>query len=185
MKPRFFKSAKDFRKWLEKNHAKADELLVGFTRQTVDRTAMTWPESVDVALCFGWIDGIRRRIDEFSYSIRFTPRRTGSTWSARNIERMSDLIAQGLVADAGLMAFEKRQEEKSRTYAFEQKDDPVFSADQLTTFKKEKSAWKFFQSQSPSWKKRVTWWVISAKKEETRIRRLNKLIDACERGESL
>ena len=184
MKPRFFKSAKDFRKWLEKNHAKSDELLVGFTKQTVDRSAMTWPGSVDVALCFGWIDGIRRRIDDSSYSIRFTPRRNGSSWSARNIDRMQVLIEQGLVADAGLAAFKKRKEEKSGTYSFEQKDNPEFSADQLKTFKKSKTAWKFFQSQAPSWQKKVTWWVISAKKEETRNRRLRKLVDACGRGES-
>ena len=184
MKPRFFKSAKDFRKWLEKNHAKADELLVGFTKQTVDRSAMTWPESVDAALCFGWIDGVRRRIDESSYSIRFTPRRPRSTWSVRNIERMNELIADGLVAEAGLAAFEKRTEDKSGNYSFEQQKEPEFSAAQLKAFKKEKAAWKFFQAQSPSWKKKVVWWVISAKKEETRETRLKKLIDACARGEN-
>lgn len=185
MKPRFFKSSKHFRKWLEQNHTTKTELLVGFVKQTVDRSAMSWPESVDAALCFGWIDGIRKRIDDSTYSIRFTPRKPTSIWSARNIGRMDELIAQGLVADAGLAAFEKRVDNKSRIYSFEQTEPPEFSPDQAKAFKKESAAWKFFQAQIPSYRKRITWWVISAKKEETRKNRLQKLIDACNRKETL
>jgi uncharacterized protein YdeI (YjbR/CyaY-like superfamily) len=181
MKPRFFKSSKHFRMWLENNHATKTELLVGFVKQTVDRSAMTWPQSVDVALCFGWIDGVRRRIDDSTYSIRFTPRRPTSIWSARNIGRMDELIAQGLVADAGLAAYDRRTDHKSCVYSFEQAAHPEFSSDQLKAFKKESAAWKFFQAQIPSYRKRITWWVISAKKEQTRNNRLQKLIDACKR----
>lgn len=178
MQPKFFKTSLDFRKWLEKNHKNKDELLVGFYKKETGKASITWPESVDQALCFGWIDGVRRTIDEESYMIRFTPRRPGSIWSAVNLKKMEALKAQGLVFPAGLAAYERRKDHKSAIYSFEQKKDniklpPAFEKE----FKKNKNAWAFFSKSAPSYQRAAIWLVISAKQEATKWKRLKALVE--------
>jgi uncharacterized protein YdeI (YjbR/CyaY-like superfamily) len=176
MKPKFFKSPADFRKWPQTHHVKETEQWVGFYKKDSGKQSITWPESVDEALCFGWIDGIRKSIDEISYKIRFTPRRPRSIWSAVNIKRVGELIKQGSVQEAGLKAFAAREENRSGIYSYEQRSAelPDHYGDRL---KKNKAARKFFEAQPASYRKAATWWVLSAKKEETRLKRLDTLID--------
>jgi uncharacterized protein YdeI (YjbR/CyaY-like superfamily) len=181
MKPTFFKSQSDFRKWLEEHHATSKELLVGFYKKSSGRRSITWPESVDEALCFGWIDGIRRSLDDISYTIRFTPRRPSSTWSAINIKRVPELIDQRLMRPAGLKAFEARKENKSGIYSYEQRSERLPETYE-NKFKKHKTAWAFFQAQPPGYRKTVGWWIVSAKKEETRLKRLTELIEESAQG---
>ena len=183
-KPKFFESASVFREWLEKKHDRAAELLVGFYKRGSGRPSITWPESVDQALCFGWIDGVRRRLDEASYTIRFTPRQKGSIWSAVNIRRANELIDLGLMCPAGLRAFEQRSEEKSRIDSYERAHASL-STPEEKRFRLNKKAWKFFSEQPPGYRRLVTYFVTSAKKDETRASRLAKLIDACARGKRL
>jgi len=173
----FFKSPAAFRAWLAKHHAKERELLVGFHKKHSDKPSMTWPESVDEALCFGWIDGVRKRTDEDRYTIRFTPRKKVSTWSAINIKRATELSALGRMKPAGLAAFAARQENRSGIYAYEQRSDTL-PEPFATIMAKNKPAWAFFAAQPPSYRKTLCWWVASAKKEDTRITRLDKLIEA-------
>jgi len=175
MEPKFFATPAAWREWLEKHHDKRQELLVGFYRKNSGHPSITWPESVDVALCFGWIDGVRRRIDSASYSIRFTPRKPRSIWSAVNINRVEELTRQALMNPAGLKAFEAREEKRSAIYAFEQKSIE-FEAAQEKQFRANPAAWRFFQSQPPWYRRTATWWVISAKREETKKQRLSTLI---------
>ena len=181
MKPTFFKTPIEFRKWLEKNHAAAQELWVGFYKKASGKPSLTWPESVDEALCFGWIDGIRKGLDEVSYTIRFTPRRSRSVWSSVNIKRIEELKRQGRMRPAGLRAYEARIENKSEIYSYEQRsadlDEPY-----ARQFKRNKEAWKFFQAQPASYRKAANWWVLSAKKEETRLKRLEKLMEDSAQG---
>lgn len=180
-KPTFFKAPDAFRTWLEKNHDRETELLVGFYKRDSGTPSITWPESVDEALCFGWIDGVRKSLGETSYTIRFTPRKAKSTWSAVNIKRAQDLLAAGRMQPAGLTAFEARDEARSRVYSFEQKN--VKLSDEFeTAFKANKKAWAYFQSQPPWYRRTASWWVISAKKEETRLRRLSTLIEDSAQG---
>ncbi len=181
MKPLFFPTPSDFRKWLEKNHASATELLAGFYKKDSGRPSITWPESVDQALCFGWIDGVRRRIDDISYSIRFTPRKSISNWSAINIARVAALTKLGLMRPAGLRAFAQRREDKSAIYAYENAVRTLDPADEKT-FRANRSAWQFFNTQAPSYRRVCIYWVTSAKKEETRARRLATLIDDSANG---
>lgn len=174
--PRFFEAPQDLRAWFEVHHATDQELLVGFHKKSSGLPSITWPESVDQALCFGWIDGIRRGIDDVSYTNRFTPRKAASTWSARNIARVAELTEMGLMRPSGLEAFERRTEARSGVYSFEQGPielGPVYEK----RFRGNRAAWTFFQEQPPSYRKPATWWVISAKKEETRLRRLETLIE--------
>jgi uncharacterized protein YdeI (YjbR/CyaY-like superfamily) len=175
-KVKFFKNPSDFRKWFEAHHESETELWVGFYKKDSGKASITWPQSVDEALCFGWIDGIRKNIDEISYKIRFTPRRQRSIWSAVNIKRATELSEQGLMQSAGLKAFAARQENRSGIYAYEQRSAelPDQYAKQL---KKNVAAWKFYQAQPPGYRKLVNWWVLSAKREETRLKRLAELID--------
>lgn len=174
--PIFFAMPAKFRTWLEKNHARVPVQWVGFYRKASGRPSITWPESVDQAPCFGWIDGLRKGIDGASYKIRFTPRKPGSTRSAINIRRAKELIALGQMTPAGLRAFEKRTSEKSAVYSYEQRRNARFSAAQEKQFRANRKAWDFFRAQ-PAWYQRVTaHWVTSAKKEETRARRLATLI---------
>lgn len=176
MKPAFFESPSAFRQWLERNHDTASELLVGFYKRDSGRPSMTWPESVDQALCFGWIDGVRRRIDDVSYSIRFTPRRRRSVWSAINIGRATELGKLGLMQPAGSRAFEGRNDDKSRIYAYENAPRTLAPAEEKR-FRSNKKAWKYFNDQPPSYRRVAIYWVMSAKKEETHARRLAILID--------
>jgi uncharacterized protein YdeI (YjbR/CyaY-like superfamily) len=176
LKPTFFKTPSDLRKWFEKHHDKEQELLVGFYKRDSGKASINWPESVDEALCFGWIDGVRRRVDEISYTIRFTPRRARSVWSAVNIKRVGELAKQGRMKPAGLEAFAARNENRSGIYSYEQRTAELPES-YSRLVKKNKVAWKFFEDQPPSYRKAANWWVVSAKKEETRLKRLDKLID--------
>jgi uncharacterized protein YdeI (YjbR/CyaY-like superfamily) len=180
MKPTFFATAADFRKWLEKNHDTVPELLVGFYKKGSGKPSITWPESVDEALCFGWIDGVRRTIDEESYSIRFTPRRPRSNWSAVNLKRVDELTKLGRMHPAGLRAFEAR--DPSRTYSYERKEDQKLDAAYEAKLKANKKAWTFFQAQPPYYRRIASLWVMDAKKEETRLKRLATLIDDSAHG---
>ena len=181
-KPTFFATPEAFRRWLEKHHESARELLVGFYKVGSGKRSITWPQSVDEALCCGWIDGVRRRIDDESYSIRFTPRKATSNWSAINVKRMGELVAEGRVRPAGLAAFERRSEEKSKIYSYEQRYaavlDPAFEKE----FKKNEAAWKYFQNEAPWYRRTTTHLVMSAKREETRRKRLAELIAASAAG---
>lgn len=183
MKPRFFKNSLAFRKWLEQNHDKKDELLVGFYKKGTGKASITWPESVDQALCFGWIDGIRRKLDEESYSIRFTPRRPKSIWSAVNVRKVNELKEKGLMKPEGLAAFEKLKENNSEVYSFEQKKDGLkLPPEYLNELKKYKKAWNFYNNSAPSYQRMAAWWVISAKRELTRQKRLATLIEDAANG---
>lgn len=173
--PEFFPAPADFRRWLEEHHETASELLVGFYKVGSGRPSITWPESVDEALCFGWIDGVRRSIDAGSYCIRFTPRKKGSIWSAVNIRRFGELVELGRVRPAGQAAFERRKEEKSMVYSFEQ-GEINFSDGELAHFQVNAAAWEFFQKMPPSYRKAAIWWVIGAKQAATREKRLAELI---------
>jgi uncharacterized protein YdeI (YjbR/CyaY-like superfamily) len=180
MDPVFFPTPAKWCAWLAKHHASKAELLVGFYKRDSGKPSITWPESVDEALCFGWIDGVRRSLGAESYTIRFTPRKTTSTWSAVNIRRMAELEAAGRVMPAGRRAFAARRESKSAIYAYEQdRKTAKLPAAGVKALQANPKAWAFYQKQPP-WYQRVTsWWIISAKKPETRARRLGQLIDDC------
>lgn len=171
-----FATADEFRAWLEQHHANAPELWVGFYRKSSGRQSMTWSEAVDQALCFGWIDGVRRSIDDQTYANRFTPRRARSTWSAVNIRRVQALRDAGLMRPAGIEAFSRQADERSALYSYEQRHNPTLDADHAAEFRSNSEAWSFFESQPPSYRKAAIWWVISAKKDETRRKRLATLI---------
>lgn len=179
MKLVFFPTQKDMRKWFEKNHKKEKELLVGFYKVSTGKPTITWSQSVDEALCFGWIDGVRRSVDEERYCIRFTPRNPKSNWSAINIKKVEELIKLGLMRSEGLAAFSFRKEEKSKIYSYEN-PGVVLDKSYEKIFKSNKAAWKFFQSMAPSYQKTALRWVMSAKHEETRLKRLQTLISDCE-----
>ena len=181
--PRFFKTSQDFRNWLSANAAKADQLLVGFYKVGSGHPSMTWPESVDEALCVGWIDGVRKRIDDVAYTIRFTPRKTTSIWSAVNINKVKDLQQQGRMTPAGEKAFSFRTEAKSRIYAFEQAESAELSAEELFAFKREKTAWAYFDACPPGYKKQMLHRITTVKRAATRAARLAKLVEACKKGE--
>jgi len=180
--PTFFATPETFRRWLENHHETERELLVGFHKTSSGKPSITWPQSVDEALCFGWIDGVRRRIDDESYSIRFTPRKPTSIWSAVNIKRMGELIATSRVRPAGLAAFGRRSEKKSAVYAYEQRGevalDPAFEGE----LRRDKAAWRYLQGEAPWYRRLTTYWVMSAKREETRRKRLAELIAASVAG---
>jgi uncharacterized protein YdeI (YjbR/CyaY-like superfamily) len=183
MKPTFFATPADFREWLEKNHDRATELLVGFYKKSSGHPSITWPESVDQALCFGWIDGIRKGIDDVSYTIRFTPRKASSNWSAINIRRVAALTELGLMMAAGLRAFERRREDRSAIYSYENRPRDLGPYEKK--FRAKKKAWTYFSSQPPSYQRVAIYWVTSAKREETRERRLATLIDDSAHGKRL
>lgn len=176
MTPTFFSTPADFRRWLEAHHATETELLVGFYKVSSGQPSITWPESVDQALCFGWIDGLRKRVDDERYTIRFTPRKPASTWSAVNIKRVQELTQLGLMAPAGLKAFEARQENRSGIYSYEQRTAEL-PAEYEKALKANRAAWTFFQAQPASYRKAAMWWIVSAKQEATRLKRLEQLID--------
>ena len=177
MKPTFFPAPADLRAWFAKNAAPGQELLVGFYKTKSGQPSITWPESVDEALCVGWIDGVRKRIDETSYTIRFTPRKPRSNWSAVNIKRVNDLTEQGRMTPAGLIAFAARSDDRSAIYAYEQRHTAELTAAETEQFKVNKKAWDWFQAAAPSYRKTALYWVVSAKKEETRQKRLATLIE--------
>ena len=179
--PIFFTDQSGFRKWLEKNHKNETELLVGFFKVGSGKPSMTWPQSVDEALCFGWIDGVRKSIDKERYQIRFTKRKPASIWSAINIKKIEALKEQGLMRPAGLASFEKRTEDKSKLYSYE-KDEVEFPRNFKMLFKANKKAWGYFQALAPSYRRISVHWVMTAKQETTRLKRLNQLISESAAG---
>jgi uncharacterized protein YdeI (YjbR/CyaY-like superfamily) len=179
---RFFRSAADFRRWLEAHHAQAPELLVGFYKKESGRGGLTYAQALDEVLCFGWIDGIRKGLDPVSYTIRFTPRRKRSIWSQVNLRHMDRLMAAGRVQPAGRAAYQQRDRSLSKSYSFEN-DAARLSPAETKRFRAHRQAWEFFQSLRSSQRKGLTWWIVSAKKEETRRRRLDALVATCARGE--
>jgi uncharacterized protein YdeI (YjbR/CyaY-like superfamily) len=181
MKIIFFKSPSDLRKWFAVNHTTAPELWVGYYKKDSGKLSITWPQSVDEAPCFGWIDGIRKSVDDLSYTIRFTPRKQRSAWSAVNIKRARELIKQGAMEPAGLKAFQARLENRSGIYSYEQRS-PKLPDPYRRQLKKNRAAWKFFETQPPSYRKAANWFVLSAKKEETRLKRLAQLIEDSAQG---
>jgi uncharacterized protein YdeI (YjbR/CyaY-like superfamily) len=185
VKPTFFATAGELREWLERNHATATELFVGFYKRGSGKPSITWQELVDEELCFGWIDGVRQGIDDVRYSNRITPRKPRSTWSAINIARAKELIRLGRMHPVGLKAFERRTDERSAIYSYEQRKTARLDPNAERSFRANKKAWTFFQAQAPSYRRAAIWWVISAKREETRQRRLGTLIADSERGRTL
>src|SRR3954470_23999541 len=163
---KFFSAQAEWHDWLEENHDKATEMQVGFYKKGATEKGITYSEALDEALCFGWIDGVRKGIDERSYTIRFTPRKSGSIWSAVNIKRAGELTEQGLMQPAGLKAFEGRDLKKAQLYSFEQESVKLDSSYE-EQFRAHEQAWSFFEAQPPSYRKMATWWVMSAKREET------------------
>lgn len=184
-KPQFFPTLDDWRAWLKKHHADTEEFWVGFYKRDSGRPSITWPESVDGALCFGWIDGVRKSIDATSYKIRFTPRKGRSIWSAINIKRAKELSKQGLMHSAGLAAFEKRDGDRSAIYAYEQRKTAKLPTEFEKQFRARSQAWTFFQFQPPWYQRTSIYWVVSAKKEETRLKRLATLIDCSARKQKI
>ncbi|MGH7472234.1 MAG: YdeI/OmpD-associated family protein [Longimicrobiales bacterium] len=177
----FFASPAVFRRWLQRHHATETELWVGFRKRASGLPSITWPESVDQALCFGWIDGLRKSIDADNYKIRFTPRKPKSIWSAINTKRAQELIEQGLMQPAGATVFRNRDVNKSNQYSFE-REQVELDAAQSKLFQANRRAWAFFQEQPPSYRRTALWWVISAKQEATRRRRLATLMADSEAG---
>ncbi len=184
MEPTFFRTPATFRSWLERHHATAGELVVGFYKKGSGKPSLTWPESVDEALCFGWIDSVRRGLDDDSYTIRFTPRKSGSNWSSVNVARARALIEQGRMRRAGLAAFEARRENRTGVYTYEQRSVEL-AEPYAGLLKQDAAAWTYFQGQSASYRKAVSWWIVSAKQEATRLKRLGKLKICSAQGERL
>jgi uncharacterized protein YdeI (YjbR/CyaY-like superfamily) len=184
MTPRFFKSEADFRQWLERHHAKDAELWVGFYKKDSGKGGISYKEAVDTALCFGWIDGVKKRVDADSYMHRFTPRKRDSYWSAVNTRRMNELITLGLAAAAGLAAFERRDDKKTKRYSFE-REAAAFDTAIERRFKANAGAWTFFTAQPPGYRKLLTFWVMSAKQEQTRLRRLDTLMKMSSEGKRM
>ena len=185
MQPRFFARSADFRRWLERNAATTSELVVGFRKVGSGRPSMNWPDSVNEALCFGWIDGVRKRIDDQSYLIRFTPRKVDSIWSAVNVAKVEYLIAQGRMQPAGLTAYQRRTEARTRVYAYEQVDEAQLSDEEQRVFRRDKTAWKYFESVPTGYRRTMLYWIIAGRRPETRARRLEQLIAACAAGKRL
>ncbi|MDO8677064.1 MAG: YdeI/OmpD-associated family protein [Acidobacteriota bacterium] len=182
MKPTFFAKPSQFRSWLSKHHKTAHELLVGFYKKDSGKPSITWPESVDEALCVGWIDGVRKSLGDEAYTIRFTPRRKGSIWSAVNIKRAGELTKDGLMRPAGLAAFERRDEKKSAIYSYEQRKTTEFDPAYEKKCRANKKAWAFFEAQPPWYQRVVRYRVMSAKNEATRLRRLEMFIQRAAKG---
>ena len=180
MKPLFFASPSELRNWFEKYHETTQELWVGFYKTSSGKPSVTWPEAVDQALCFGWIDGVRKGIDDLSYIIRFTPRKPHSNWSSVNIKRVGELIKLGLMQPAGLKTFQERDQNKSGLYSYEQRKNSQLDPAYENQLRANKKAWEFFQSRPPSYQQPAIWWVMSAKQEETRLKRLAILIECSE-----
>jgi uncharacterized protein YdeI (YjbR/CyaY-like superfamily) len=183
--PRFFATPAAFRAWLDAYHERESELLVGFYKKGSGRPSITWPESVDEALCYGWIDGVRRSLGDESYTIRFTPRSPGSIWSNVNMAKVAALLEAGRMMPAGRTAWERRDPNKSGIYLFERSDAVAFDPEAERRFKRSRGAWAFFQAQPPGYRRLATYYVTRAKRPETRERRLAALIECSARGERL
>lgn len=184
MQPKFFTSAEKLREWLERNHNTATELLVGFHKKASGKKSITYAEALDEALCFGWIDGVRKNFNETSYTIRFTPRKPTSIWSNVNVKHVERLQKEGRMQRAGLDAYERRAPERTGIYSFENAPREL-PPEYEKTFRQNKAAWKFFQEQPAGYKRLMVFRTVSAKKEETRLRRLKQLIESSEKGERM
>jgi uncharacterized protein YdeI (YjbR/CyaY-like superfamily) len=180
--PIFFADSALLRDWLTKHGGQASELIIGFVKTHTGRATLTWPQAVDEALCFGWIDGVRQSIDENHYKIRFSPRKPNSNWSAVNIERVPELEAAGRMTPSGLAVFALRTEAKSRTGSYEQAVFPELSTAEIGEFKKNKAAWSFYEKLPASYRRKVNWLIISAKQHATRTKRFQALVAACTAG---
>ena len=185
MEPTYFATPDEFRAWLERHHADRSELLVGFHKKGSGRPSITWPEAVDEALCFGWIDGVRRGLGPGAYTIRFSPRQARSTWSAVNVRRAGELIAEGRMTAAGLAAFEARSGDRTGIYAYEQRRTAKLDPEQEERFRAVPAAWEYFQGRPPSYRRAAIHWVTSAKREDTRARRLATLIEDSAAGRAV
>lgn len=185
LEPIFFATPEDFRVWLRAHHVTTEVLLVGFHKKGSGLPSITWPEAVDEALCVGWIDGVRKRLNETSYTIRFTPRKPRSTWSTVNIARVAALTTEGRMQPAGLAAFARRAAERSEIYAYEQQADPTLTAEEDALFRANPAAWDFFCARPPSYRHPALWWIVSAKRPATRQRRLAILIADSAAGHTL
>lgn len=173
---RFFRSSSEFREWLDTNHGSVNALIVGFYKRDSGKESITYPQALDEALCFGWIDGVRRRVDALSYSIRFTPRRPKSNWSQVNLRHAERLIKSGRMTPVGLRVYSEWDPKKSGSYSFENHPREFAPADEHK-FQADKTAWNYFRKQAPSYQRTSIWWVVSAKRSETRAKRLSKLMD--------
>jgi uncharacterized protein YdeI (YjbR/CyaY-like superfamily) len=182
VEPTFFATPSEFRAWLDDHHDGVRELWVGFHKKASGRPSITWPEAVDEALCFGWIDGVRKRVDEASYAIRFTPRQPRSIWSSVNVARAEELTSLGRMRPAGRAAFEARRQERSGLYSYEQRHAAALDDAAEWQFRADERAWAFFNGQAAWYRRAAIWWVVSAKQEATRRRRLATLIDDSARG---
>lgn len=180
----FFETPDDFREWLSENHDKNEVQWVGYYKVASDKDSIKWEESVREALCFGWIDGLRKSIHDESYKIRFTPRKPDSHWSGKNIRMVEELIEENRMETAGLKAYEKRDEKNSRQASFEQ-DSVELKKEYRDQIKENEKAWTFFQELAPGYTRTSVHWVMSAKREDTRLRRLKILIESCEKGEKI
>jgi uncharacterized protein YdeI (YjbR/CyaY-like superfamily) len=183
--PIFFAKPSELQAWFKKNHDKASEIWVGFHKKSSGQPSITWPESVDEALCFGWIDSVRKSVNDTSYTNRFTKRKARSTWSAVNIRRAKELIGLGRMQPAGIKAFEQRSDERSAIYSYEQRQSAKLSGAFEKQFRANKKAWKFFRAQAPWYQRVAAFWVVSAKKDDTRLKRLAKLIEDSENGRTI
>ncbi|MDQ3132437.1 MAG: YdeI/OmpD-associated family protein [Acidobacteriota bacterium] len=181
---KYFAAISEFREWLEANHVSGRELQVGFYKKNSGEFNFSWSDAVDAAICYGWIDGVRHKVDELSYTVRFTPRKSSSVWSAVNIKKVAELSRLGLMRPAGIAAFEKRSEAKSSIYAYEQKNAALGDVYEAK-FRANARAWEFFEKQAAYYRRTAIWQVISAKQEETRLKRLDKLIAKSEAGEKV
>jgi len=182
-KPTFFEVPEAFRAWLQKHHRTASELIVGFYKVKSGRPSITWPESVDEALCFGWIDGVRRSLGEEAYTVRFTPRKPGSIWSDVNVARVEALTLAGRMTEPGRLAFEKRRADRTGIYGHERETPAELDPAWVKRFEARPAAWTFFLAQAPSYRRTVTHWVMVAKRPETRERRFALLLEASAQGE--
>lgn len=181
MKPKFFSTPEKFREWLEQNHAGTTELLLGFHKKASGKKSITYPEALDEALCYGWIDGVRKNLDETSYTIRFTPRKSRSIWSLVNVRHIERLTKEGRMRPAGIEAYKRRDPKRTGIYAFENRPRE-FSPEFEKAFRKNKTAWSFFEKQPAGYRRVIVFWVMEAKKEETRIKRFKQLVEVCEKG---
>ena len=185
MRPIYFNSPEEFRAWLEQHHETATEVYVGYWKKSSGKAGLTWAQAVEEALCFGWIDGVVKSVDEQRHMQRFTPRKPSSTWSAINIAKVEQLRAQGRMRPAGEAAFARRREDRSAIYAYEQRSDPVLEPDEQAQFEANAAAWGYFSARPPSYRKPALWWIVSAKRPETRARRLATLIEDSAAGRPL
>jgi uncharacterized protein YdeI (YjbR/CyaY-like superfamily) len=181
---KFFKSGTDFRRWLEKNHSSADELWVGFYRKDSGKGGITYAQALDEALCYGWIDGIRKKLDDISFTTRFTPRKPNSIWSNVNVAHVSRLTQEGRMMPPGIAAYERKTDARTGVYSFE-RETASLHPEMVREFRKNRQAWKFFEAQPPYYRRLAAWYVISAKRQETRDMRLKRLIDDSARGDRL